>query len=181
MKQEINLKMMKTSDILLIILAIISVISISGCLNLKHYEVKEVSFDYPSNWKAGVIHDLPGAMVGVSESSQVDVKIYRYKTPANSSLKEVYDQSITNHTINLDKYCYQQVSNRTLTVDGRETYEIIFQLGCNNTQTRQKIREVWLEKNGYIYTITCTVIPPEDFPAKNIAFEQIINSFHVKE
>lgn len=172
--------MMKTSHFLVISLTIISVISISGCIYSQHYQVKEVSFDYPYSWKVGIIHDLPGAMVGISESSQVDVKIYRYDIPTGSNLKEVYEKSITNHSETLNEYCYQQVSNRTLIVDGRKAYEIVYQLGCNSTQTRQRIREVWLEKNGYIYIITCTVIPPEDYPSKNIAFDQIINSFHVQ-
>lgn len=170
---------MKNSDFLLITLTLLSMILIAGCINSKHYEENGISFDYPSNWKTGSIYDLPGAIVGVSESSQVDVKIFRYKTN-NTSLREVYLNSLTNKSIALDKYCYKQVSNSTLTVDGVPAYEQIYQIGCNITQTRQKIKEVWLEKNGYIYKITCTVIPPEDFTTQNPSFDKIINSFQVK-
>lgn len=173
--------MMKiTGSHLLIIMVTVSVISISGCLSSAHFENSEMSFDYPSTWKTGKILDLPGAIIGVSESSQVDVKIYKNKIPPSSSLKEVYDKSVSNTSINLEPYCYRQISNKTITVDGREAYENVFQIGCNSTQTRQIIREVWLEKNGYIYTITCTVIPPEDFQSKNSAFNLVIGSFHVK-
>jgi hypothetical protein len=171
--------MMKPGQIIVSTLIIVSVILISGCINSQHYQKDNISFNYPVNWKAGYIYDLPGALVGISESSQVDVKIFKYKTPQDSGLKEVYYQSVNNHSTNLAKYCYQQVSNKTMSVDGTTAYELIYQIGCNSTQTRQKIREVWLEKNGYIYTIVCTVIPPEDFPSKNIAFEEIITSFHV--
>ncbi len=171
---------MKLSNFLIINLSIFAVIMISGCLTSQHYDENGISFDYPLNWKTGVIYDLPGAVVGVSESSQVDVKIYKKKIPTDSNLEIVYNDSVNNHTRQLDEYCYQQISSKTITVDGVQAYENIFQIGCNSTQTRQKIREIWLEKNGYIYTISCAVIPTEDFPTKNPAFDTIINSFHVK-
>lgn len=170
---------MKPSNFLIISFSIFAVIMISGCLTSQHYDKNGISFNYPSNWKTGVIYDLPGAVVGVSESSQVDVKIFKKKIPTGSNLTTVYNDSLTNHSSQLKGYCYQQISSKTITVDGVPAYENIYQIGCNSTQTRQKIREVWLEKNGYIYTITCTVIPPEDFPVKNLAFDGIINSFHV--
>jgi hypothetical protein len=171
--------MMNTGQIIVSTLIIVSVLLISGCINSQHYNKDNISFDYPANWKAGYIYDLPGAMVDISESSQVDVKIFKYNTSTDSSLKEVYYQSVKNRSTNLAKYCYQQVSDKTMNVDGSTAYELIYHIGCNSTQTRQKIREVWLEKKGYIYIIICTVIPPEDFPSKNIAFEEIITSFHV--
>ncbi|MCE5213645.1 MAG: hypothetical protein LLF83_02865 [Methanobacterium sp.] len=172
---------MKTSDSIIIILIIISVIVLSGCVSSKHYDNKGISFDYPSNWNTSQhIFDLPGAMVIVYESSQADVKIFKYDIPSGSSLEEAYHESITNHSSRFQGYCYQQVSNRTITVAGVQAYEIVFQIGCNSTQTRQKIREIWLEKNGTIFTIICTVIPPEDFTTKDVAFNQIINSFQVK-
>lgn len=170
---------MKIISILIIILSIFAVIMISGCVSSKHYEEHGISFDYPSNWKAGVVYDLPHSLVSISESSQVNVKVFKYNNTNNSSLKEAYDNSVRNKTIIYEEYCYQQVSNNTITVDGVPAYELIYQIGCNNTQTRQKIREVWLEKNNNIYTIVCTVIPPEDFSLKNKAFDEIINSFHV--
>ncbi len=171
---------MKTSDYMIISLTIMAVIVLSGCVYSKHYDKDSISFEYPSNWNAGQIYDLPGAIVGLSESSQVNVKIFKYKTLPGSSLEKVYQESVTNHSKRYSEYCYQQVSNGTITVDGVPAYEIVFQIGCNSTHTRQKIREVWLEKNGFIYTIICTVIPPEDYSTKNVAFQQIINSFQVK-
>jgi hypothetical protein len=172
---------MKTSEYMIISLTIMAVIIISGCIYSKHFDKDGISFDYPSNWNTSQhIFDLPGAMVIVYESSQVDVKVFKYKTPSGSSLEKVYMDSVTNHSKNYSEYCYQQVSNGTITVDGVPAYEIVFQIGCNSTHTRQKIREVWLEKNGFIYTIVCTVIPPEDYSNKNVAFQQIINSFQVK-
>ncbi len=174
-----NLVSMKKSYFLIVTITLLSIVLISGCLTSKHYEENGISFNYPSNWKTGVINDLPGALVGISESSQVDVKIFRYNKTNDTSLREVYINSLTNKSITLDEYCYKQISNTTLTVDGVLAYELIYQIGCNDTQTRQKIREVWFEKNGYIYRITCTVIPPEDFPTKNRSFNEIINSFHV--
>jgi|LAHU01.1.fsa_nt_gb hypothetical protein len=169
---------MKLSNFLIITLSIFAIM-VSGCLAPQHYDENGISFNYPANWKTGVITDLPGAVVGISESGNVDVKIFKKQMPADSNLETVYNDSLTNQTIELDEYGYQQISSKTITVDGVRTYENIYQTGKNSTQTRQKIRQVWLEKNGYIYTIICTVIPPEDFPEKNMAFDEIINSFHV--
>lgn len=169
---------MKLSNFLIIILSI-SAIMISGCLAPQHYDENGISFNYPANWKIGVITDLPGAVVGISESGNVDVKIFKKKITGDSNLESIYNDSLANRTRDLDGYCYQQISSKTITTDGVLAYENIYQIGCNSTQTRQKIREVWLEKNGYIYTIICTVIPPEDFSEKNMVFDEIINSFHV--
>jgi hypothetical protein len=170
---------MKLSNLHIIILFIFAIM-ISGCINPQHYDENGISFNYPSNWETGVIADLPGAVVGVSESGgQADVKIFKKKMPADSNLETVYNDSVNNRTRQLDEYCYQKISSKTIMVGGIPAYEIIYQTGCNSTQTREKVREVWLEKNGYIYIITCTVIPPEDFPEKNLAFDEIIDSFHV--
>lgn len=154
-------------------------VSICGCVGVQHYEDMEISFDYPSNWTAGKVMDLP-VIVVISESSQVNVKIAKKRLPPNLTSEEYVASSIKNNSKSLEIYCYQEVSNRTLEVDGKLAWENIYQIGCNNTQTRQKIRNVWLEKNGYIYTITCTVIPPEDFEEKNKYFNIIIDSFKIK-
>ncbi len=171
---------MKLSNFLIIILSIFTVIMISGCLTSQHYDENGISFDYPLNWKTGVLYDYPKSVVGIFESTQVNVKIFKTRAPNSTSLKEFYNESIHNQTRTLNEYGYQQISSKTISVDGVQAYENIYQIGCNSTQTRQKIREVWLEKDGYIYRITCTAIPPEIFPLKNAAFDKIINSFHVK-
>lgn len=170
---------MKTFYTTLIILSILAVIMISGCTTSKHYDDHGVSFNYPANWQVGDIYDLPGAVVGVSENSQVDVKILKRNIPADSNLESLYNQSVSNQTNSFNKYCYQQLSSKKITVDGQVAYENIYQLGCNSTQTRQKIREVWLEKNGHIYIISCTSIPPEIYSNKSRYFDIIISSFHV--
>jgi hypothetical protein len=170
---------MKTSSTIIIIISIFAVIMISGCLLSKHYNANGIYFNYPSNWHAGEVFDLPGALVDISKNSQVDVKIFKKNISNNSSLETVYNKSLTNHTLHLDKYCYQQISSKNISVDDVPAFEQVYQIGCNNTQTRQKIREVWLEKNGYIYTIICTAIPPEIYFDENNAFDMIINSFHV--
>lgn len=171
---------MKTFHTALIILFIFAVIMISGCISNKHYDDHGISFNYPANWQAGDIYDLPGAVVDVSKNSQINVKIYKKNITADSDLENIFNQSLTNLTSSSSKYCYQQISSNRITVDGQPAIENIYQLGCNSTQTRQKIREVWLEKNGYIYIISCTAIPPEINCETNSDFDMIINSFHIK-
>lgn len=153
----------------------------SGCtMGKKHFGNDEISFDYPGTWKCGAIVDLPGVIVGVSKSSQVDVKISKQRMPSGYTLKDVYNEARANNSQNLAQYCYQPLSERTLTVDGSTAYEIIYKIGCDQTQTRQQFRSVWLEKNGFLYIIFCTVMPPEDFDKENTNFDVIVNSFHVK-
>lgn len=171
---------MKTHLTAIITISMLSVIMISGCTSTNHFEDQSISFNYPANWKTGVIYDLPGAVVGVSENSQVDVKIFKKNITPDSSLEKMYNKTKANRNANYSIYCFQQLSEERITLDGQPAYENIYQLGCNSTQTRQMVREVWLEKNGYIYVITCTVIPPEIYSNKSNDFDIIINSFHVK-
>lgn len=153
---------------------------ISGCIFTKHYDAEGISFNYPSNWEVHEICDLPGALISLFESHQIEVIIYKKNNSDNSSLETIYNQSLTSHTRILEKYCYQQISSRNIIVDGVPAYETIYQVGCNNTHTRKKVREVWLEKNGHIYIIECTAIPSEIYSDRSKGFDMIIHSFYVK-
>ncbi|MDP1552576.1 MAG: PsbP-related protein, partial [Methanobacteriaceae archaeon] len=96
------------------------------------------------------------------------------------SLKEQYSSVKENNKKKLAKYCYEVISEKTMKVDGTEAYEIIYKIGCDDTQTRQLHRNIILEKKGYIYSLSCTVIPPEEFDNQKINLDIIIESFHVK-
>lgn len=169
----------------LIIFVLVSIFTLmlftSGCTNDKnHFENSEISFDYPNDWKSGEILDLPGVIIGVSKSSQVDVKISKTKMPSDSTLEKFYTEELDNRTINLAKYCLQPISEKNITVDGVPAYESIYKIGCNSSQTRQQFQSVFFEKNGLIYSIFCTAIPPEVFNNEKANFDMIINNFHVK-
>lgn len=173
--------MRKIFTILILLSTLTLVLFTCECTNNKnHFENSEISFDYPTNWKTGEILDLPGVIIGVSRSSDVNVKITKAKSPSGYTLERFYDEELNNRTKNLAKYCLQSILEKNITVDGVPAYESIYKIGCNNTQTQQQLLIVIFERNGYIYTIFCTVIPPENFDAERPNLDMIINSFHVK-
>lgn len=171
---------MKSKFLIISFVLFITVISVSGCLNSKkHFENEDIYFDHPSKWETGRIMDLPGAIITVGKDN-TDVIIYKNKINNSFSLKEQYSSVKENNKKKLAKYCYEVISEKTMKVDGTEAYEIIYKIGCDDTQTRQLHRNIILEKNGYIYSISCTVIPPEEFDNQKSNLDIIIESFHVK-
>jgi hypothetical protein len=171
---------MKSKFLIISFVLFITVISVSGCLDSKkHFEDEDISFDHPSKWETGRIMDLPGAIITVGNDN-TDVIIYKNKINNSFSLKEKYSSVKENNKKKLAKYCYKVISESTMKVDGTEAYEIIYKIGCNDTQTRQLHRNIILEKKGYIYSISCTVIPPEEFDNQKSNLDIIIESFHVK-
>jgi len=171
----------KIFTILILLSTLTLVLFTCECTNNKnHFENSEISFDYPIDWQTGEIFDLPGVIIGISKSSDVNVKIAKTKLPLGYTLKKFYNEGLNNRTKNLAKYCLQSILEKNITVDGVPAYESIYKIGCNNTQTRQQLLIVIFERNGYIYTIFCTVIPPENFNNEKTNFDMIINSFHVK-
>lgn len=173
---------MKKNLIIFLLLSLFTLILFSvGCINdTNHFENNEISFDYPSDWKIGEILDLPRVIVGVYKSSQVDVKISQTKMPSGYTLEKFYKDELNNRTINLAQYCFQSISEKNITVDGVPAHKSIYKIGCNSSQTRQQFQSVIFEKNGFIYSIFCTAIPPEIFDNEKANFNMIINSFHVK-
>ncbi|MDI6644974.1 MAG: PsbP-related protein [Methanobacteriaceae archaeon] len=171
---------MKVKFLIMIFVFFISFVAICGCFeSKKKFEDDEISFDYPSNWKTVKIMDLPGAIVGLS-GDNVDVIISKKEINNTSNLESYYTTLKDNNQENLAKYCYQPISERTLKVDGVDAYEIIYKIGCDDTQTRQQQRIILFEKNGYLYTISCTIIPPEEFDKQKSNLDIVVGSFHIK-
>jgi len=171
---------MKFKHLITILVFVIAVISVCGCLESKKtFEDNEISFDYPSQWKTGEVMDLPGAIISV-KNENTDVIMSKNKMNNSSSLKDYYNNFKENNKKSLVKYCYELISEKTLKVDDIDAYEIIYKIGCNDTQTRQQHRTIFIAKNGYLYTISCTVIPPEEFDNQKNDLDIIIESFHVK-
>lgn len=158
-------------------LIILLVVLAAGCIFKGHYQGSGVSFDYPMGWTCGKVMDLPGALVGVSSpSSEAEVIIFKEK--ANTSLEERYLEYTRKLPVELAGYCYRQVSNRTLTVDGSRAYELVYTIGCDPTQTSQQTRLVILQKGDYFYIIDCKTTPG-NFNRENPNFDIIINSLDI--
>jgi len=176
---------MKVKFLITIFVFFIALVAVSGCFeSKKKYEDNQISFEYPSNWKIGQIMDLPGAIIGLSgDNTEVIIskkEINNTSSNNTSSLESYYKKLKETNQESLAEYCYQVLSERTIKVDGANAYEIIYKIGCDDTQTRQQQRIILFEKNGYVYTISCTVIPPEEFDNQKSNLDIIIKSFHVK-
>ena len=158
-------------------LIVFLVVLATGCIFKGHYEGSGIAFDYSMGWEPGTVMDLPGAIVGVSNPSG-NSEVIIFKEKANSTLKEKYLESAQKLARELSGYCYKQISNRTFMVDGSEAYEIVYTIGCDQTQTRQQTRLVILQKGDYFYIIDCKTTP-ENFKQENPNFDIIINSLDI--
>jgi len=158
-------------------LILLLVILATGCIFKGHYEGSGISFDYPMGWVTGTVMDLPGAIVVVEDISR-ESTVFIFKEKANTTLEERYLEYTQKMSRELSEYCYKQISNRTLTVDGSKAYEIVYTFGCDQTQTREQTRTVILQKGDYFYIIECKTTP-ENFKSENPNFDIIINSLDI--
>ena len=154
----------------------------------KHFENDEFSFDYPGDWQTfsemwstwGPSHDktldaeeLVGmALSGYSRSFRLE----RKDLSPDSTLKEVYEQSYQNSWIR--EYVEENtISEGTTTVDGVTAYEKVYKRP--HGEPWYTMREIWLEKDGRSYILSCWAYP-NAFDEAQEDFNLIIESFHVK-
>ncbi|HJX39470.1 MAG TPA: PsbP-related protein, partial [Anaerolineae bacterium] len=143
----------------------------------KHWENEELSFDYPGDWRTlSEIWRQP-ADIGVAdpgtatpwEKYLTSVRIEEQALPEGSTLEAVFEET--------DPQAERAISEGTTTVDGAVAYERIYEKF--HGEPLRKIREVWLEKEGTIYIISCWSTPGH-FEEAQSDFDLIVGSFHVK-
>lgn len=156
-----------------------------------HFENDLFAFDYPSGWRT--LDDIwgggysPGSEneLGAQEISGVAdpasrTRWERYSVycevsirelPAGRTLEEVYREVYQSVPIQ------QEISQTTLTVDGLTAYEYTYTQFWGEPLWQR--RDVWLEKNGTIYILTCKAFP-DSFEERQADFDLIVNSFHIK-
>jgi hypothetical protein len=181
----------------LIIILFISTITVSGCLNTpKYFENNDFSFKYPEGWKTYTefwpanfgfnfktskdkelnLEEVTGVLDPQSstkfEKYTTSVIIKKRNLPQGSSLQNIYKNSysnISNSTTFLNE--------STITIDGVTAYSKIYKKGLG--ESLFQIKDIWLEKNGNIYVISCRALFG-NFEKSQDNFDVIINSFHVK-
>jgi hypothetical protein len=151
---------------------------------VKHFENDKISFDYPSNWdtlsETWPRHDEglnADEVTGVGlPKSPVFVRVYNRELPNGSNLKRVYDETYRNTWIS--QYVKSHtITESTITVDGVTAYERVYKRP--HGEPWYQIMDVWLEKEGRIYVLSCWA-SPDSFHEAEDEFTLIINSFHVK-
>jgi PsbP-like protein len=172
---------------------------VTGLSGIKHFDNSEFSFDYPGTWQPfddfwpsaygvpyKVVRDpaldaeqLTGVLVPASSLMPPQRRVYwtsvRIETkvlPAGDSLQEVYKRTYSQGYPKSDS-----ISDRTLSVNGVTALEKIYRKPLG--EPWYQVREVWLQKNGKIYIISCWAFP-SSFEARQPAFNLIVDSFRVK-
>lgn len=168
--------------------------SLSGLFGLegdstpKHFENDEISFDYQGGWRTFAelwpsyepSHDVTldaEELVGVAVSGfSRSVRIERKELPLGATLKDVYEQTYKSSWISEYVKSYT-ISEETTTVDGVTALEKVYKRP--HGEPWYQMREVWLEKDGTVYILSCWALP-DNFDEAQEEFRLIIGSFHVK-
>lgn len=194
--------------ILVSVLSVVSFVTsaqnyVTSSQNLKHYNDSEISFDFPQNW---VISNYENPIETFFSSEPGNLTITRHDSgsqnyPSNitqtNSAPDPSNPTMTTVTItktdslpsgitlenvykangfyNLVEQTpgYTFVSQNRATVDGAAGYDFIY------GDEMDKYYEVWFEKNGKFYGITCETLK-ESFDSEKNNFNTIVTSFHVK-
>jgi hypothetical protein len=170
-----------------------------GMSGAKHFDNGEFSFDYPGDWQTftefwpsaygfpyKAVRDpeldaeqLTGVLVPSSQPMQpqklvfwTSVRIETKVLPAGDSLQEVYERTYSQGYPKSNS-----ISDKTLPVNGVTALEKMYRKP--HGEPWYQVREVWLQKNGKIYIISCWAFP-SSFDANQPAFNLIVDSFRVK-
>jgi hypothetical protein len=157
---------------------------------LRRFDNGEILFEYPRDWEsfAQIWADFkPGhdveldadLVVGVADTGTAtgwerfttSVRVFRREMPADSSLEEVAEQAYQGMTIE------EVISEGTTVVDNVTAYEWVYLK--YHGEPLYRVREIWLEKGGRIYIVSCRTTPDAVEEAEE-GFNAIIGSFHVK-
>ncbi len=151
-----------------------------------HIETDEIAFDYPGGWQPPSYQgghnpefdaDELVAVADMSTSTPwerytTSVEVMMREIPGGSSLTDVYDQVYA-----AMPSVRGPITEGTLTVDGVTAYERIYEHPRGEPWYR--IRDIWLERNGRIYILSCRATPGR-FDATQAEFDVIIASFRVR-
>jgi hypothetical protein len=158
-----------------------------------HFENDQFAFDYPAGWQTldaiwgdrftpASENELGAREInGVADPAtstpwerySVYCEVAVRELPAGRTLEEVYHEAYLTSPAAIE----QVISETTLTVDGVTAYEYIYTQFWGEPLWQR--RDVWLEKNGVIYILTCKALPNR-FEERQADFDLIVNSFHVK-
>ncbi len=165
-----------------------SLLDLRGQSTPKHFENDELSFDYPGDWQTfsemwstwEPSHDEAldaEESVGVAISGfSWSVRIASKELPPDTALKDVYEQTYKRSWIS--EYAKSHtISEGTTTVDGVTAYEKVYKRP--HGEPWYQMRDVWLEKDGAVYILSCWALP-DSFDEAQEEFKLIIESFHVK-
>jgi hypothetical protein len=155
-----------------------------------HVDTGEIAFDYPDGWQSlsEIWPSYQGGhnpefdadeLTGAADTSRsltqrytASVIVMTREIPDGASMADVYDQVYA-----AMPSVRGSITEGTLTVDGVTAYERIYEHPSGEPWYR--IRDIWLERNGRIYILSCRTLPGS-FDAAQEDFDAIVASFHVE-
>lgn len=158
--------------------------------SLKYYSGDGIAFDYPGNWEPisevfpnhkpqhdpeldaeelVVIVDA-GSSTEQGDKYSVSVHIMKRDLPSGVSLKDLFTQTYEDKS-------YVMISEDAMTVNGIQAYEKVYKKP--HGEPWYQIRDVWLEKDGVVYIISCWALP-NSFAEFQDKFNIIIDSFKIE-
>ncbi len=179
----------KLKKYLLAIILLMSVVLISGCTTtgnqtvnntstgVKAYNGDQFNFNYPSTWQL-ISSQAQNSTVAVGDPSsadnsgnvQVNVEIQTAIKPGNVTIHDYYNSTYAQFAA--QNLGYKQLSDGTITVNGKTALENVYIL---NSISKQQ-RAVWIQDGNRIYIILCSA-PISQYNNEQENFNIIVNSF----
>lgn len=179
----------KLKKYLLAIILLVSIVLISGCTttgnqttsntstSAKSYHGDQFNFNYPSNWQL-ITSQAQNSTIAVGDPSsadnngnvQVNVEIQVSVKPSNITMQDYYNSTYAQFAA--QNLGYKQLSDGTITVNGKKALENVYIL---NSLSKEQ-RAVWIQNGNTIYILLCSA-PISQYSSEQENFNTIINSF----
>ena len=170
------------------IILLVSIVLISGCTtsgnqtatntsnNVKTYSGDQFNFNYPSSWQL-IQSQAQSSVIAVGDPSsadnsnvQVNVQIQTTVKPSNGTMQDAYNSTYAQFAA--QNLGYKQLSDGTISVNGRTCLENVYLLSSESKEQRA----VWIQNGNVIYIILCSA-PISQYNEEQGNFNIIINSF----
>jgi uncharacterized protein YxeA len=169
------------------ILAILLVISVSGCIgdnnsnNGNSTRVQSVTqngviLEFPSNWVQAKAQDNASVFAVADPNSKdsqgmSDINVNIEKQKISSNLEDDFTSTYTQLSSNSD---YKILTEGNVTVGEYKGLEATYTTTANGTTRMHKA--VWVQKNDEAYVILCSA-PQDKFDSQTSIFDFIISNF----
>lgn len=177
---------MKSSSLIFGVLGIlILVVFASGCTSSNTYNANGISFDYPSNWTELSKDQVTSASGGnvtviaaVADPNSIQNNNYQTLVivqSINTALS--LNEAVTAFKSLIQSTGGQVVSEKSITVDGVSSKELIYTITVSGVAKKERL--VIVPKNNKVYSIIGSA-STADFNGQQANFDLIINSFKIQ-
>jgi len=177
---------LKNSSLIFGVLGIlILVVFASGCTSSNTYNANGISFDYPSNWTELSKDQVTSASGGnvtviaaVADPNSIQNNNYQTLVivqSINTALS--LNEAVTAFKSLIQSTGGQVVSEKSITVDGVSSKELIYTITVSGVAKKERL--VIVPKNNKVYSIIGSA-STADFNGQQANFDLIINSFKIQ-